>query len=226
MATEQMTITFELTRQPKLLNSYYHIRETCFRRELNLQHFNGDEDHFDRLGWIVIARDGDRCIGGARINGCTPQAPFLLPMENEGFLARQLFPQLKLEKQGYCQWTRLALLPEYRSPAVVRELCLALPRVSAVLGFNYAFNIADQKRSRLYRRVLGSEGIDYQICNNLEIPAEKDFHGLEHLLSMARIKGHGQQTVRIDRTAIARSAFTPFRTSRLRRPSRQIAHAA
>ncbi|WP_372742561.1 hypothetical protein, partial [Neptunomonas sp.] len=108
-------IHFELTKNPQHLNDYYKIREECFRTDLLLTAFDGSEDQHDKEGYILIARDGDRCIGGARINGCSPKADTRLPIENDDFIIKDLFPDLSLEKHAYCQWTRLALLPEYRT---------------------------------------------------------------------------------------------------------------
>ena len=67
-----MSITFELCQDPQLLQQYYQLRQDCFRRELGLPDFDGSEDESDRKGQILIARIGDRCVGGARIAPGSP----------------------------------------------------------------------------------------------------------------------------------------------------------
>ena len=58
-----------------LLEQYYDLREKCFRKELGLPDFDGGEDERDLQGEIVIARQGDRCVGGARIANGSPRWP-------------------------------------------------------------------------------------------------------------------------------------------------------
>lgn len=180
-----MTIRFEFTTDPRLLAQYYQIREACFRQQLGIESFDGSEDAEDRAGHILIARDGERCIGGARISGTTPENPQTLPMESDGFMLEEIFPDLEQQGRSYCQWTRLALLPEYRTTDVLRAQCLALIEASAALNYSYAFNVAGTTRARLYRRLHKNLGYDYEICNHVSIPAEEGFTNLEHLLSVA-----------------------------------------
>ena len=201
-------IHFELTKNPQYLNDYYTIREACFRTDLLLSTFDGSEDQYDKEGYILIARDGDRCIGGARINGCSPNAVTHLPIENDNFIVKDLFPDLSLEEHAYCQWTRLALLPEYRTMEAVRNLCLSLPKASAELGFKYAFNVAGSARARLYRRILALDGIDYKICNHVKIPAEPGFNDLEHLLSIAILDENPLETSKYNRSFLKETSFS------------------
>jgi hypothetical protein len=183
-----MSIRFEFSKDPNLLAQYYQIREACFRQQLGIDSFDGSEDVHDRAGHILIARDGDRCIGGARISGTAPINPARLPMECDDFILEEHFPELTQQGISYCQWTRLALLPEHRTTEVLRAQCLALIKGSAELNYSYAFNVAGTIRARLYRRLHTTLGYGYEICNHISIPAEDGFTNLEHLLSVAAIK--------------------------------------
>nr|WP_067297930.1 hypothetical protein [Marinobacterium profundum] len=183
-----MSIRFEFTKDPNLLAQYYQIREACFRQQLGINSFDGSEDLDDRAGHILIARDGNRCVGGARISGTTPLNPVRLPMECDNFVLKEHFPELAQQDISYCQWTRLALLPECRTTEILRAQCLALIEGSAELNYSFAFNVAGAIRARLYRRLHTNLGYDYEICNHISIPAEDGFNNLEHLLSVAAIK--------------------------------------
>lgn len=200
-------IHFELTKNPDHLSSYYKIRETCFRKDLLLSNFNGSEDKYDKEGHILIARVGNHCIGGARINGNSPKTSTRLPIENDNFIVKDLFPDLALEDHSYCQWTRLALLPEYRTMDAVKALCLSLTRVSTDLGFKYAFNVTGSARARLYRRLAASGGMRYKICNHIKIPAEPGFNDLEHLLSIAILQENSLQISKSNRSLRKETTF-------------------
>ncbi|MEH6357487.1 MAG: hypothetical protein V7745_00755 [Pseudomonadales bacterium] len=182
-----MSITFEFSKQEGLLKQYYKLREECFRNELGLEAFDGTEDLFDQTGHILIFRDGDICIGGVRITGCSLFGRSLVPLEQKGLDISQMLPQLSLTLAPYCQWERLVLRPEYRGIDMLKGICKALIRGCASLGYHYAFNVTGIKRARLYKRVHSNLGFDYEIYNQLEMPVENDFSHLEHLLSIAHI---------------------------------------
>ncbi|MFC6668979.1 hypothetical protein [Marinobacterium aestuariivivens] len=201
-----MSIRFELSKEPHLLAQYYDIREACFRKELGLDSFDGSEDEDDRKGHVLIARDGDCCIGGARISGSTPGDPARLPVESDDFILEELFPELQRQRLSYCQWTRLAILPRYRTTEVLRAQCLALIKGSAELNYGYAFNVTGTVRARLYRRLHKNLGYDYEICDHIHIPADEEFTNLEHLLSVAFIKPEAMNLMWTNRSDLRRHA--------------------
>jgi len=170
-----------------MLEQYYGLREECFRKELGLKAFDGAEDIYDQNGTILIVRDGDTCVGGVRITGCSLFGQSLMPLEHKGLDITEMLPQLMLPLAPYCQWERLVLRPEYRGIDMLRGICRALIRGCASLGYHYAFNVTGIKRARLYKRVHSNLGYDYEIYNQLKMPVENDFAHLEHLLSIAFI---------------------------------------
>ena len=182
-----MSITFEFSKCQNLLEQYYALREECFRRELGLSAFDGAEDHYDQEGKILIARDGNICIGGVRITGCSLFGQSLTPLEHKGLNVSEMLPQLSLPLAPYCQWERLVLRSEYRGMDMLKAICRALIQGSASMGYHYAFNVTGTKHARLYKRVHGNLGYDYEIYDQLEMPVEKAFSHLEHLLSVAYI---------------------------------------
>ena len=182
-----MPIIFEFSKQEDLLKQYYKLREECFRNELGLDAFDGTEDKYDKNGKILIVRDGQTCVGGVRITGCFLFGESLMPLEQKGLDISQILPRLSLSLAPYCQWERLVLRPEYRGMDMLRGVCKALIRGCASLGYHYAFNVTGIKRARLYKRIHSSLGFDYEIYNQLEMPVDKDFSHLEHLLSIAYI---------------------------------------
>jgi hypothetical protein len=182
-----MSIQFEVSDDSRLLQAYYKIRESCFRRELELPSFDGGEDDFDRQGVIMIARDGSRCVGGVRLSAGLSTGHGT-PLEHEGVALTSIFPQLE-EGARYCQLTRLALLPAYRTPESVRKLIGASVALAAEREFDYAFNVAGMNRARLYKRLLTVLGYEYRIFEQVVIEPEEGFGALPHLLSVIKL-GH------------------------------------
>lgn len=180
-----MSIQFEMSDDSTFLQTYYQIRESCFRQELGLPSFDGSEDDFDRQGMILIARDGSRCVGGVRLSAGSP-AGGGTPLEHEGVALTSIFPQLE-EDGKYCQLTRLALLPAYRTPQSVRNLMGASVSLAVELGFDYGFCVAGMNRARLYKRVLTVLGYEYRIFEQVSVAPEKGFAGLPHLLSVIKL---------------------------------------
>lgn len=172
------------------LQQYYQIRERCFQTDLGLVSFDGSENEYDRRGLVLIARDGDKCVGGARISGRTRDHGRRLPLEQEGLDLQSWFPQLKHRCTAYCQWSRMALLPEYRAVDILREFCKATIGLSLRQGYEYAFNVAGMKQARLYKRLHSSLDRDYRIFQNIPVPVERSFVGLPHLLSVTYLREH------------------------------------
>jgi len=182
-----VSITFEFSKCGSMLEQYYWLREECFRKELGLEAFDGGEDIYDQHGKILIVRDGETCVGGVRITGCSLFGQSLMPLEHKGLDISAMLPQLELPLAPYCQWERLVLRPEYRGIDMLRGVCRALVRGCASLGYHYAFNVTGIKRARLYKRIHSNLGYDYEIYNQLKTPVENNFAHLEHLLSIAFI---------------------------------------
>ncbi len=185
---EVTTCQHARVQRKKWLEQYYQIRQECFRQELGIRTFDGSEDDFDRSGCLLIALDQGRCVGGARLSISTPESPQLLPLEINGFMLQELFPDIARNRESYSQWTRLALLPEYRTPALLQQIALMLIRQAKRLGCSYAFNVAGMSRARLYQRLHRIQGYNYEIIRDLKIPSEGSFIGLEHLLSVGYLK--------------------------------------
>ncbi len=183
-----MSVNFEISNDTALLERYYKIREECYRRELGVRSFDGSEDTFDRTGKILIVKDGDRCVGGARLSSSTSTNPGLLPMEKNGFLILREFPELAQSGKGYCQWTRLALLPEYRTTKMLRMMTQEMINEVISQGYSYSFGISGLNRSRLYRRLHQAAGYSYEIRRDVKIQEEGAFAGLEHLLSIGYLE--------------------------------------
>lgn len=168
-----MSIKFELCREPLLLAQYYYLREQCFRKDLGLPDFDGSEDERDREGQILIARLGDRCVGGARITPGTPIGTHLREMN--------------LAVDNCCMWERFVVDPEVRSVQLVRDFCAELIEESRRFGYDFAVVLSSLCNARFYRMCHSALGVDFQIHRQLPEMARGAFQGLEHYLSVAHL---------------------------------------
>jgi hypothetical protein len=169
-----MQVIYELSSEPKYLNQYYELREKCYRVDLKLAAFNGAEEQRDRTGQILIARQGEKCIGGVRISN----ASALL----------DVFPELQLPSENSCVWERLCLDPTIRSTALAKDFCAELIEYSRVIGFEHAVLLSSLRNARFYRLCHSALGVEFTIARKLHAAEPEQFGGLEHYLSYSRLQ--------------------------------------
>ncbi len=171
-----VAVEFLLTRDPRLLDQYYQLRQTCFRNELGIPDFNGMEDEIDRRSHILLALHDDHCIGGARIS-CNLPSPTLLQ-------------ELSLENAPLriCMWERFVIAPDARSEQRFRNFCASLIYVSQALGFQHALVLSSQRNARFYRKCHTALGVEFQVHRHVPECAADSFTGLEHYVSLARLE--------------------------------------
>ena len=175
-----MQVVYEFTTDPQLLEQYYQLREQCYREELKLPDFNGAEEPADRNGRILIARNGDLCLGGARITSGTSDESMSLSLND-------LMPELGLQKGPYCMWERLSLSKELREYNCQKEFCAHLVNASWNLGYDYAFMVSSIRNARFYRLCHSVLDVTYRIFNQVKCTPKGTFSQLEHVLSAAHL---------------------------------------
>ncbi|WP_372739350.1 hypothetical protein [Neptunomonas sp.] len=198
-----MAIVYELSNDPLLLSQYYEIREACFRAELGLSLFDGGEDEHDVPGQILIIREGNVCLGGVRVSGCSPGDAGRLPVESSDFQLRDVCSDFMFESDGYCQWSRLAIRPECRNRVDVLRLCERLIETALELGYVYSFYITGEARTRLFQKLHKKLGCQYEVLRDASMPVEEGFESLPHLLSVARLDKKAIQFMRVQERKVA-----------------------
>ena len=192
-------LTYEYTTNKALLEQYYQIREECYREGLGLENFSGAEDEYDRIGHIAIARRGNKVIGGIRLTVSTPDSTVRLPLEEEGFMMKDIFPELGLPKLNYCEITRLAVIPTFRVGDTSKELIRLMLQKAIVENCAYQFSVAPLIQARNYRMLIKQIGFLPIIRTDIEVP-EKAIY--EHL-------NYGKMCVSITslRTEMAKASY-------------------
>lgn len=170
-----MSVEFKVSRDPQRLDEYYALRERCYRAELGLAGFDGSEEDQDRQGQILLAIQGGRCVGGARIS-------------RHVSLQSQI-EQLNLMKDSCCMWERFVIDPSVRTVQLIRDFCAHLIHSSQESGFQHAMIMSSLRNARFYRRCHSALGVEFQIYRPVPHYAQGTFAGLEHYLSVAYLQG-------------------------------------
>lgn len=176
-----MSVSYEITKDPQLLREYYQLREHCYQQELRLTSFDGSEELADQNGHILVARNNEGCLGGARIVKNT-----------ESLLSDQSLPDLMLMLDltpgSCCVWERLALSQPMRCQRRQPEFCDQLIATSRALGYDYALMVSSVKNARFYRICHSRLNVKFQICDQLVWNPTGTFSHLEHVLSVAHLR--------------------------------------
>jgi len=165
-------LVYELTSDAELLHQYRVIYEREFSAVHNADYrYTHADEEDDRHGHIVVVRQGNCCVGGARISVRTPHQPHPLPIELDGFRLEEHFPELKEKKMRYGQVGRFCLLPEFRGGAVTSTLMWHLYRKVVALALDEVFGTATIANARVYKQNCISMGLkDVKIHRHIELP--------------------------------------------------------
>ena len=156
---------YRFTKDNKYIKKYYSIR----KRILGISQ-NDFDDEINNRSEILIIKNKDEVLGGARLTISDPSSKKLLPMENIGFRISDLLPELKLTKELYAEYSNVVMLPSYyRSHKISHQIYKHLNRKSNQLGVRYVFVIADSLRSNIYLRSCKKLGYPSSVLRFIEI---------------------------------------------------------
>lgn len=177
-------VSYEFSKDPALLHMYYQLREEMFISVWGLEKFCGKKDQFDDVSETMIARRGQLCIGGCRLTISTPDAPRVLPMEGPDLNLKSLFPELDLHETTYCEFSRLAIMPDYRGGVVFPEMVRRFIKRMIAEGVEYAFGISPVPLARSYRQTIQMFGMSVDVHREIPIPDREEYEGIKMVLSV------------------------------------------
>ena len=181
---EPSAISYQISKDTEFLQQYFKLREAMFISVWGLKHFDGKADEYDAVAHIMIASQNTLCVGGARILVKQEMGDLLLPMESEDFILEELLPDLELHKHTYGEFSRLAIIPEFRKAEVIRMFYRRLNAHAIECGMQYVFAVAPMSQARGYRRAYRAMGLKYDIVRDVVIPDREEYEGLEMCLSV------------------------------------------
>jgi hypothetical protein len=170
-------VVLEFSNNLMFRQSYFNLREKCYRADLGLDGFFGGWDHYDTAGNVLIARKGEEVVGGVRIIENLPGGDTLLPLESEDFRLKNIYPDLGLETSAYCEFSRLAVERSSRVGGhLAKDIIVEATREAKARGIRYLFAVSTPLQARCYRKVFRALGHDYIIDNSVEVP-QKEIYG-------------------------------------------------
>lgn len=169
-------IRYVWTKDPSLLLQYFKVREQAYKEYLHLDGFSGDLDGTDTNSHILLVMDGYRCVGGARLTVKDPLVESNLPMEEDGFRLTDLFPELDLKNNKYCEYSRVCFLEGYRTGAYVDGVYRRFFEKCIEKKIKYNFAIAPLLQAKRSRRGAEKLGVKASIRYDIKVP-HKPIHG-------------------------------------------------
>jgi hypothetical protein len=162
-------LIYEFSKNEKLLRQYYRLRKIIYDIELGIS-IPLHNDYFDSISETLIVRNKQKCIGGVRVTVCEPNSNIMLPTEDDEFRLEELLPELNLHSNTYAEFSRLALLPDYRDTTVTDAMYKHLNRKAKQRGVRYVFVITDLLHARLYMRSYRRLGFKVRLMSHINIP--------------------------------------------------------
>lgn len=164
-------IVYEFTQDRALLHQYYRLREIMYRKLFNADLFVGEEQIYDKLSHILIARQGKLCVGGCRLTVREADETFALPMEAPDFQLRTLFPEIPLDKVRHGQLSHFAILEGHRDRNILYALSKIMYEKVINEGVHYVFAKSTLPLARNWRLIANSFGVKTtSICQDIKVP--------------------------------------------------------
>lgn len=185
---EEAAFLYTYKTDQALLDQYYQLRESCYKKDWGLTVFSGAEDKHDRSGHILVVRSGDMVIGGGRVYFRQGSASNdRLPMETDQFRLHEVFPEMNSDRKVIGEIGRVAVLPAYRG-GKLSKIGLYLLAKAQQHACQYLTMVAPVQQAVRYKKLADSYGIDFQIVDNVPVADHPYYNHIEMRLLVGDIK--------------------------------------
>ena len=176
-------VVFEFTDDKALLHQYYRLRDQAFGRDIASSDGSGGADVYDKISDILVARRGKLVIGACRVTFREGDESFLLPMEDEDFQLRNIFPDLPLAKERHAVFSKFAILEEHRQQDILHGLCKIMYDKVVSTDTHYVFVRTTSVLARNRRMIANSFGAKHtRICTEVTPPPIPNFDEKAYLV--------------------------------------------
>ena len=176
-------IVFEFTNDLALLHQYYRLRDQTFGCDVSVTDGSGGADVYDKISEILVARRGKLLIGACRVTFREGDESFLLPMEEEDFKLRNVFPNLPLNKERHAIFSKFAILEEHRQMEIMLGLSKILYEKVVATDTRYVFVRTTSVLARNWRMIANSFGAKHtRICTEVDTPPIPNFDEKSYLV--------------------------------------------
>ena len=201
--------SYLFSKDQALINQFVALRKHLSRFDNRLKgfrHFSHyeQEDYSSPDKHILLIIKKSRCVGGACLNVSTPNHRVPLPIDdefasekNQGFFLLNTFPDLRLERESYCEISRVILHPKLRDGKHIRRMFSHFIELTRIQSCKYIFGMGDAVRLRNNRNIfLRAFGMESEIFFDLELPQKDDFEGKKMYLMVVYTQNSRDSTSR------------------------------
>jgi len=183
-AKEPEPVVFEFTTDKGLLHQYYRLRDQAFGGKLN---DSAEQDVHDKISEILVARRGRLVIGACRLTVREGDESFMLPMEEDHFKLRELFPELPLNGERHGVISKFAILEEHNARDILYGLCKIMYDKVIMNDIHYLFARGrNYVMARNWRLIANSFGAKHtRICEEVNMPDDPNFPGEKPFLTFS-----------------------------------------
>lgn len=145
-------IEYEWSRDPKFLKEYTGLIDEYYENELNLPDAYKKIDPRDFYSHFLRVTHNNKLISGVRVTTNNKEAKFSLPNEMLGFTYQNVFPDLDLQNNKYCEVSRYAMHTDYRkNPNHYMAAFKKFYELTKELKVKYLFISSTKARVRLFK---------------------------------------------------------------------------
>jgi len=177
-------VVFEFTTDKGLLHQYYRLRDQAFGGKDSDE---SDQDIHDKISEILVARRGRLVIGACRLTVREGDENFLLPMEEENFKLRELFPEVPLHGERHGVISKFAILEEHNERDILYGLCKIMYDKVIMSDIHYLFARGrNYVLARNWRLIANSFGAKHtRICDEVNMPLDPNFPNEKPILTFS-----------------------------------------
>lgn len=188
--SDEEDFRYIFTKDQTLINQYIALRKNLSRIDNKLKGFRyfshyEKEDYGNPDKQILLIFKKSRCVGGGCFTVSTPCHRVLLPIdeefvlkENEGSFLQKAFPELHLEKESYCELSRIVLHTDFRDGKYIRRMFSRFIDLAGKHSCKYIFGMGDAVRLRNNKNIFSRGfGMNSKIFFDIKLPQKEDFEG-------------------------------------------------
>ncbi len=173
-------VKIQLSKDKKLLQQYYDLRESLYRNDSGYRNYSGAENDFDRNGRIFLGLYNGSVVAGARL--VVSSDVDYLPHENteKNFTYNQICKNLGINLDGviYSEISALVIDRSFRKN-LLGILFTSVVEHCHQENIKYIFGVSNKQCNRDYKMVFAKLGIKCVISNEIVAPKKSEFNNID-----------------------------------------------
>ena len=175
--------------EDKWFEKYIKVCSKAYEDDLRLKGKLSKKDDYDfkKYSEVIILKDKNKCIGGARIVTHFANAKLLLPLESEDFMLKNILKHKinNLESKTYSEICRLSIDPKYRKTNALYKLMQECINIFIQTKSDYGICFTYYAVSRACRPVFKKNNLILEVHKNIPAPKRVAYGDLKLFLNTA-----------------------------------------